>query len=200
MFGGGGGAGRPTGRRGRAAQGENVEAEIEIPFAIAADGGQHELRVDREGRVEHLTIKVPPGVATGSVIRLSGQGQPGRGGGPAGDLLVTIKVAPHPYFRRESNDLIIDVPISVSEAALGAKVEVPTLSEGVVVVTVPAVTSSGAKLRLRGKGVLDHKSGKRGDQYVVVKLVLPPKLDPKTLELFEQIAVAAPYHPRADLW
>lgn len=205
-FAGGGGAGaepifgRQAGRRARPARGENVEAEIEVPFQVAAEGGQHDLQIERDGRREHLTVKIPAGVATGSVIRLSGQGQPGHGGGPAGDLLVTIKVAPHPHFRREGNDLFVEVPITVSEAALGAKVEVPTLSEGTVVVTVPPGTSSGAKLRLRGKGVLSHKTRERGDLYVVVKLVLPPKLDAHTRALFEQIAAAAPHDPRAGLW
>ena len=115
-------------------------------------------------------------------------------------MLVTIQVKPHPYFRREGTDLLIDVPITVSEAALGAKVEVPTLAEGPIMVTIPAGTSSGAKLRLRGKGVHDHKTGGRGDMYVVVKLMLPGKLDAGTRALFEQIAAAAPHNPRTGLW
>lgn len=204
MFGGGGGGGSPfgpqAGRRGRAAQGANIEAEIEIPFVVAAEGGTQDLQLERAGKVERLSVKIPPGVATGSVIRLAGQGQAGRGGGPAGDLLVTIKVAPHSYFRREGSDLLIDVPITVSEAALGTKVEIPTLAEGPVVVTIPAGTSSGAKLRLRGKGVPDQKTRARGDLYVIVKLVLPPKLDEDARKLFEQIATIAPYNPRASLW
>lgn len=203
MFGGGAGAspfGPQAGRRGRAAQGANIEAEIEIPFVIAAEGGTQDLQLQRDGKLDHLSVKIPPGVSTGSVIRLAGQGQPGRGGGPAGDLLVTIKVAGHSYFRREGSDLLIDVPITVSEAALGTKVEIPTLAEGPVVVTIPAGTSSGAKLRLRGKGVPDQKTRARGDLYVIIKLVLPPKLDAATRGLFEQIAAAAPYNPRASLW
>ncbi len=203
MFGGAGGEqvfGRQARGRGRAVKEENVEAEIEIPFVVAAEGGQHNLHLDRGGRLETLSIKIPPGVSNGSVIRLSGQGQAGRGGGPAGDLLVTIKVVSHPYFRREGNDLLIDVPITVSEAALGAKAEVPTLAEGPIVVTVPPGTSSGAKLRLRGKGVIDPKTKSRGDQYVVVKLVLPPGIDARTRGLFEQIAAAIPYNPRTGLW
>lgn len=202
MFGGGAG-GSPfgqAGRRGRATSGANIEAEIEIPFVVAAEGGTQDLQLDRAGKVERLSVKIPPGVSAGSVIRLAGQGQAGRGGGPAGDLLVTIKVAPHSYFRREGSDLLIDVPITVSEAALGTKVEIPTLAEGPVVVTIPAGTSSGAKLRLRGKGVPDQKTRARGDLYVVIKLVLPPKLDDATRGLFEQIAAAAPYNPRASLW
>ena len=204
MFGGGAGGSpfgpQAGGRRGRAAQGANIEAEIEIPFVIAAEGGTQDLQLQRAGKLEHLSVKIPPGVSTGSVIRLAGQGNAGRGGGPAGDLLVTIKVAPHSYFRREGSDILIDVPITVSEAALGTKVEVPTLAEGPMVVTIPPGTSSGAKLRLRGKGVPDSKTRARGDLYVIIKLVLPPKLDAATHALFEQIAAAAPYHPRANLW
>ena len=204
MFGSGAGGSpfgpQAGGRRGRAAQGENIEADIEIPFVIAAEGGTQDLQLQRAGKLERLCVKIPPGVSTGSVIRLAGQGQVGRGGGPAGDLLVTIKVAPHSYFRREGSDILIDVPITVSEAALGTKVEVPTLAEGLLVVTIPPGTSSGAKLRLRGKGVPDQKTRTRGDLYVIIKLVLPPKLDAATRGLFEQIAAAAPYDPRASLW
>ena len=204
MFGGAGSGQSPFGRQGgrkqRASKGEDIPAEIEIPFVVAAEGGMHEVQLDRGGLIERLSVKIPAGVGSGSVIRLSGQGQAGRGGGPAGDLLVTIKVAPHPYFRREGSDLFVDVPITVSEAALGAKVEVPTLSEGRMMVTIPAGTSSGAKLRLRGKGVLDHKSRERGDLYVIIKLMLPPKLSPEARELFQQIAVTAPHDPRTDLW
>ncbi|RLT08139.1 MAG: J domain-containing protein [Planctomycetota bacterium] len=203
MFGGGAGGspfGQQAGRRGRAAQGANIEAEIEIPFVVATEGGMQDLQLDSAGKHERLSVKIPPGVSTGSVIRLAGQGQAGRGGGPAGDLLVTIKVASHSYFRREGSDLLIDVPLTVSEAALGTKVEIPTLAEGPMVVTIPPGTSSGAKLRLRGKGVPDQKTRARGDLYVVIKLVLPPKLDDATRRLFEQIAAAAPYNPRAGLW
>jgi DnaJ-class molecular chaperone len=202
MFG-GMGSGSPFGggtRHPRAARGGNIEAELEIPFVVAAEGGTHELTLDRSGQRERLSVKIPAGVSTGSVIRLAGQGQPGRNGGPAGDLLVTIKVAPHPYFRREGNDLMLDVPITVSEAALGTKVEIPTLAEGPIVVTVPAGTSSGARLRLRGKGVPDQKTKIRGDLFVVIKLVLPPNLDAATRGLFEKIAAAAPYNPRKGLW
>jgi DnaJ-class molecular chaperone len=176
---GGRSAGTQRGGRRRQPQsqkGEDIHHEIEVPFQVAALGGSHGIQLTRESGTERLTVKIPAGVENGSVIRLAGQGSPGFGGGPAGDLLLTIKVAPHPWFRREGRDLLLDVPITPAEGALGAKVEVPTLSEGDVSVTVPAGTSSGRKLRLRGKGIRDAKSGATGDQYVVVKIVVPKEL------------------------
>jgi DnaJ-class molecular chaperone len=198
----GGAFGGPAGRQGRrrSRAGENVEVEAEIPFQTAVEGGKYELGLNRDGKVERLSVKIPAGVDTGSLVRLSGQGQPGVGGGAAGDLLVRIRVAPHPWFRREGNDLSVEVPVSITEAALGAKVDVPTLSEGPVVVTIPAGTSSGAKLRLRGKGVVDLNSKKRGDQYVIVRIMAPQKLNDRARQLLEELAEAAPQSPRAGLW
>ena len=204
MFGGGGrggfggfGGGQ---RRQQAVKGEDLRTEIGVPFMLAAEGGSYELQVHRGSTAEKLNIKVPPGVDTGSVIRLSGQGRPGVGGGPAGDLLVTIRAHPHPYFRREGNNLLVDVPVTPSEAVLGAKIDVPTLNDGTVVLTVPPGTSSGAKLRLRGKGIPDRKTKTRGDQYVVIKVDVPQDLDEHSRSLYKQLAESNPVNPRADLW
>jgi len=201
VFGGafGGGGGRRQSRR-AASRGDNVEVEVDIPFQIAVEGGKYELGLDRGGKRESLTIKIPAGVDTGSLIRLSGQGHPGGNGGPAGDLLVRIRVAEHPWFRREGSNLLVDLPITVTEAALGAKVEVPTLSEGMVVVTIPPGTSSGAKLRLRGKGVVDRTTKEPGDQFVVVKIVVPRKPGDRARELFKELAEVEPQTPRGGLW
>lgn len=201
MFGGGGpAAGRAAGGRKAARKGSDAQVEAEVPFHVAVEGGEHSLHLDRDGKHERLAVKIPPGVDSGSVIRLGGQGQPGPGGGPPGDLLVTIRVAPHPYFRREGNNLLLDLPLTVTEAALGAKVDVPTLTEGKVTLTVPAGTSSGAKLRLREKGVMDRTTKKRGDQFVVVKIVVPQKVTGRAKELLEELAEVAPQTPRAGLW
>lgn len=194
-----GGGARGAGRRG-ASPGENFETEIEVPFHMAVDGGKYELSLQREGKTERLTVKIPAGVDNGSVVRLSGQGHPGFGGGPAGDLLVRIRVGPHPFFRREGTNLLVDVPVTITEAALGAKVDVPTLSEGTVVVTIPPGTSSGAKLRLRGKGAPDLSTKKRGDQFVVVKIVAPQNVNERAERLLRELADAAPQTPRAGLW
>jgi len=155
MFGSGGGrGGNPFGggggRRGqpRPQKGNDVKAEITVPFIVAVEGGEHSLSVQQGSTTERLTVKIPAGIDDGQTIRLAGQGGAGIAGGLSGDLLVTIHIAPHPWFRREGLNLLLDVPLSPSEAALGAKIDVPTLSEGEVVLSVPPGTSSGAKLLL----------------------------------------------------
>lgn len=180
--------------------GQDIDLEVEIPFQTAAEGGNYDLFLQRDGRDEPITVKIPPGVDTGKIIRLAGLGQPGTGGGKPGNLMVRIVVAKHPWFRREGRDLLIDVPISVTEAALGAKVDVPTLSEGTVRVTIPPGTSSGAKLRLKGKGVLFAATRQRGDMYVVLKIMLPPQMSDKARELLKQFGEEAPFDPRGGLW
>ena len=196
---GGAGGGRKQSRR-AARRGEDVEVEVEIPFQTAVEGGKYDLSLDRDGKHESLSIKIPAGVDTGSLVRLAGQGHAGANAGPAGDLLVRIKVAAHPLFRREGSNLLLDLPVTITEAALGAKVEVPTLSEGRVVVTIPAGTSSGSKLRLRGKGVLDRSTKERGDQFAVIKIVVPRKPGDRACELLKELAEVEQLSPRRDLW
>jgi DnaJ-class molecular chaperone len=191
--GGGRGGTRPT------PPGEDLEASVRVPFETAARGGKVDVHLDRNGRTETLSVKVPAGVAEGSVIRLAGQGQPSAFGGSPGDLLLTIAVEPHRCFRREDNDLLLDVPITPSEAVLGTKVDVPTLSEGMVVVTIPPGTSSGVKLRLRGKGVVDPQTKQTGDQYVVVKIVVPKDAPAALKQLYRQ-AAEHESSPRTGLW
>ena len=118
------------------------------------------------------------------------------GGGPNGDLMVKIRVAPHPYFRRDGANLLVDVPISPTEAALGAKVDVPTLSEGLVTVTVPAGSASGTRLRLRGKGIINRKTNEPGDLYAILQIVVPKNLDDRSRELLEEFAELRPEDPR----
>jgi DnaJ-class molecular chaperone len=202
LFGGMGGRSRGHAQaRNRPSAGQDLETEIEIPFHVAVEGGQHSLPIRRQnGNVERLNVKIPAGVETGSVIRLSGQGQPGTHGCPPGNLRLTVKVAPHPYFRREGSNILLDVPITPYEAALGTKVEVPTVKEGNVTLTIPPGTSSGAKLRLSGLGAPDPKTKKRGDQFVVVKIVVPKTIDDETRTRYEQLAAKSPFSPRENLW
>ena len=186
----GGGQASPGGRRGKraSARGEDSRATVKVDFETAVAGGTVDVRIERGGTVETLGVKVPAGVSEGQVIRLAGQGNPGLRGGAAGDLLLRIEVLPHPYFRREGSNLLLDVPITPPEAVLGAKVDVPTLSEGRVVVKVPPGTSSGMKLRLRGKGVLDPQTKQVGDQFVVIKIVLPKTISDNDKALYQQLA------------
>ena len=204
MFGGGGGGASPFGgggrRQTRPTKGENVDVDIRIPFQIGVEGGEHELTLRTGAKVDRLTAKIPPGIPDGGKVRLAGQGHPGRGGGGAGDVIVTVRISPHPWFRREGTTLLVDIPITPSEAALGGKVDVPTLTDGTVVMSIPPGTSSGAKLRLREKGAPDVKTGKRGDQLAVVKIVVPKELSPEAEELYRQLAEAEPHTPREDLW
>ena len=200
LFGGGAGGRGATGhsRRGRA--GQDVQLEVDIPFRIAVEGGNYELQFERSGQHERLMVKIPAGVDTGSVVRLGGQGEPGSAGGPPGDLLVKINVAADPVFRREGQNLLLDLPLTIAEAVLGTKVEVPTINEGLVTLTIPPGTSSGMKLRLRGKGVPDRQSGQRGDQFVVIKVVVPKKLDPAAEEALKKFDSLTPLEPRKGLW
>ena len=201
MFGGGGGNPFGGGRRQpRARKGQNVEAEITVPFQIGVEGGDYELSVQTSGKVERITVKIPPGIGDGQKVRVAGQGHPGHGGGAAGDVIVAVRISGHPWFRREGTTLLVDVPITPTEAALGAKIDVPTLTEGTVVMSIPPGTSSGSKLRLRGKGVPDRKSGQRGDQLAVIKIVTPKDLSEEAQDLYRRLEQAAPQTPRDGLW
>ena len=150
-------------------------------------------------RTETLNVRIPPGVADGGRIRLRGKGAPGLGGGPPGDLWATVRVRPHPVFRREGRNLIVDVPLTIAEAIRGAKIEVPTL-DGRATLTVPPGTDSGQKLRLRGKGIAAPGGGALGDLYVVVQIRVPKQLDADALEKLDALAGAGPEDPRKELF
>jgi DnaJ-class molecular chaperone len=219
-FGGGGGEGasifeelfsRMGGRAGRGARGagragmrgQDAEAPIDLAFDQAVKGVSTTLTVQRPAadgamRPERLEVRIPPGVRDGQRLRLRGKGSPGVGGGPAGDLYLVIRAEPHPYFRREGQDIYIDVPISVSEAALGTTVDVPTI-HGRTAVRIPPGTASGTKLRLRGQGVSDAQGIGRGDQYCVIKIVPPRKLSDEQRKVFEHLRDAEAENPRADV-
>ena len=138
-------------------------------------------------KAQSLNIKIPPGVDSGSRLKLRGEGEAGRNGGPAGDLYVVINVEEHPLFTRQDNDIVCEVPISFAQAALGAEIEVPTI-EGKLKMKVAAATQSGTVLRLRGKGVPDLRGSGRGDQLVRVVVETPRKLTPRQRELLEEFA------------
>jgi curved DNA-binding protein len=150
-------------------RGPDQESEITIDFASAVKGGTFTLRTGESE--EPVTVRIPPGADEGSVLRIPGLGGAGAAGGPRGDLLLRIHVRPHPYFRREKNDLHLDLPINASEAYIGAKVKVPT-PDGTVALKVPAHTQSGQVARLKGKGVA-KKNAPPGDLYVHFSVQLP---------------------------
>ena len=154
------------------------------------------------GRViknERIAVKIPPGVDNGSNIRIQGKGQAGPVGGPPGDLYIVTRVRPHPFFERKGDNLYCEVPITVTEAALGAKIEVPTV-DGKASMRIPPGTGSGQVFRLRGMGVPYLKGSGRGDQFVTVKIVVPQNLDARSQELFRELGRLSPEDPRRALW
>jgi DnaJ-class molecular chaperone len=153
-------------------RGGDLSYTLTVDFLEAAKGAQKRLSFP-DGRT--LDVNVPAGTVTGSVLRLRGQGQPGMGGGPAGDALIEITVEPHPLFRRDGNNVLVDLPVTLAEAVQGGKINVPTI-DGPVSMTVPAGSNTGTKLRLRGRGIAP-KGGTAGDQYITLKVVLPKEPD-----------------------
>jgi DnaJ-class molecular chaperone len=172
----------PAGRRGRKARPRPPqEADVTVPFDIAALGGPLNLRVDGQ----EVSVKVPPGLEDGKVLRLAGQGAGGA------DLHLRVRVLPHDRFRIEDGNLTVTVPISIAEAVLGATIDVPLLDGGLASVKVPPGTSAGARLRLKGKGV------KGGDAYVVLKIVVPKTVSERGQELIREFGKLYPENPRS---
>lgn len=202
FLGGAGGASRRSRRKPAAEplRGQDVECPVTITFDEAIRGTTRDVRLtDRDGRsrTATITVKVPAGVRDGQRIRLKEKGSATPSGGPRGDLYIICNVEPHPYFRRLGNDILLEVPLSITEAALGAKVEIPTL-DGLTVLTIPPGTPSGVKLRLKGKGVKPAGDKPRGDQYCLVHIVPPRSLTPRERELLEQLRSASGESPRKD--
>jgi DnaJ-class molecular chaperone len=183
-FGGFGGAAAPPQR------GADVRAQLEIDLEDAIQGARKRISFS-DGRTIDVTI--PKGAAEGQVLRLKGQGSPGRAG--AGDALIELVVRPHPIFRREGDNLVMDLPVSVPDAVLGAKIEAPT-PEGPVTLTVPKGSNAGSTLRLKGRGLAHAKGGGRGDLMARLQIVLPDKIDPDLEQFAETWRKDRPYTPR----
>ncbi len=147
--------------------------------------------------METLTVKIPAGIESGKTIRLRGQGEPAPGSGPAGDLLVTMRVAPHSFFSRDGMNLHVRVPVTIGEAALGAKVDVPT-PHGTITMTIPAGTSSGKRIRAKGYGVRT-KDGTRGDLYAEILIAIPKSIDEASAELIRKFEAKQTEMPREEL-
>jgi len=185
-------AGATAGFGPTAGKGRDVASEIAIPLEQAVRGVRTTLALQRPGqdgstRTERIEVGIPAGVRDGQRLRLRGRGGPSPGGGPAGDLYLTVRVQPHPFFRRQGRDIYIDLPITPSEAALGATVEVPTVHGARTSVRVPPGTGGGRRLRLKGQGVRGRGDAQAGDQYCVLRIVPPAGLDPRQKELFREL-------------
>jgi len=201
MFRGAGGGGRTTRGRKRAAQtpGADLTARIDVPFQLAIEGGKTDVRIDRDGASETISVTIPQGLPDGGRMRLRGQGLPGSGGGPAGDLLLEVRVEQHPVYRREGDTLELVLPVTLAEAIEGAKVDVPT-PWGTISLRIPPGTSGGRRLRAAGMGVR-HTNGAKGDLIAVVQIMLPEMTDAATRERLLEAAKAAAgtAAPRATL-
>ncbi len=196
----GGGRGGPRQRSSRAAppqRGANVRHELEIPLSTAVVGGKTEFYLNRGGGQEKLSVTIPPGVDSGSKIRLREQGHPSPNGGPQGDLILLMKISDHPFFRRQGRNLQLELPVTLAEAVLGSKIDVPTPS-GTVSLSIPEGTSGGRRLRLKGQGV-KQRDGTAGDLIVEVQIHLPDTIDDESKRLVEQFDQNNPMSVRADL-
>jgi len=194
-----GAGGATRGQRGASRRrGADLTHELQIPFTTSVTGGEAQVSVQRPtGRVETISVKIPPGIEDGKKIRIRGQGEPAPQGGTPGDILITIRVALHPYFQRRGNNLIARVPLTVGEAAAGGKVDVPT-PHGTVSLNVPPGTSSGTKLRVKGYGVAP-KGSAAGDLLAEVMIVLPKNLSEADRQAMLDIDRRYGQDPRANL-
>jgi DnaJ-class molecular chaperone len=182
------------GARSAKMRGQDLQYRLEVDLLEAVRGAKRRITLPDGGA---LDLTIPEGTADGHVLRLKGKGGPGIGGGPAGDALIELTIKPHPLFSRQGDDIVIELPITLDEAVLGGKIEVPTVS-GRVALTIPKGSSSGQTLRLRGKGV-KSRGGKQGDQLVRLKVVMPPEIDSELQEFMQKWREGHRYDPRADL-
>lgn len=175
-------------------RGGDVRYHLAADFLSAANGARPQLALP-DGST--ITVTIPPGTRDGQVLRLKGKGRPGYNGGEPGDALIEIEVRPHPLFKREDDNIRIELPVSLAEAVLGGKVKTPTPS-GDVMLSIPKGANSGTVLRLKGKGVV-RPDGSHGDQYVTLKVMLPEKPDAELEEFIARWSEAKAYDPRRTM-
>ncbi|HWK47723.1 MAG TPA: DnaJ C-terminal domain-containing protein [Stellaceae bacterium] len=185
-FGGQGFGGQGRAGRGFAAKGPDAQYSLTVDFLDAANGAVRRLTLP-DGRT--LDVTIPEGLQDGQVLRLKGQGMPGFGGGPAGDALIEVRVTPHPLFRRDGDDIVLDLPVTLKEAVLGAKVQVATL-KGPVTLTIPPHSTTGTRLRLKNRGIAG------GHQFVDLKVALPTGEEPELSAFLETWTPRHPFDPR----
>ncbi|MFT4077932.1 DnaJ C-terminal domain-containing protein [Rhodomicrobium sp.] len=174
-------------------RGMDYRYNLEISFLEAVNGVKKRVQFPDN---ETLDITVPAGVESGQTLRLRHKGGPGAGRGEPGDALIELKIQPHPLFARDGDNITLELPVSLHEAVLGSRVEVPTIG-GRVTVAIPKGASSGQVLRLRGKGVTNARTGTHGDQLITLKIMLPPAIDPELERFMQEWAKKHPYDPRA---
>jgi DnaJ-class molecular chaperone len=184
-------------RRGEAgagfrARGADRHFTLTVDFVTAATGGKQRLSLAPE---EWLDVTIPAGVEDGQVLRLRGKGGPGFGGGTSGDALIEVHVAAHPLFRRDGDNVLLELPVSLAEAVLGARVSVPTVT-GLVTMTIPKGSDTGRQLRLRGKGIQKKSPG---DEIVTLKVFVGPSSDPELAAFLEKWAPQHPFDPREEM-
>ena len=197
LFGGMGGGGfrGPSGRR-MARRGSDIEGELMVTLAEVLSGSTREVTLQRgAGKMETYRVKIPAGIREGQRIRLAGKGESGRSGGEAGDLYLRVRFARHPDLRVEGSDLCVDLDLAPWEAVLGASVPVPTLN-GAVMLKIPAGSTAGQKLRLRGQG-LPREDGGRGDLYAILGIAVPAEVGPEEKKLWEKLAQESRWRPGA---
>ncbi|MCH7814710.1 MAG: DnaJ domain-containing protein [Planctomycetes bacterium] len=193
------------GQRGRArraappARGQDVQRKVNLAFEVALRGTSIEIDVgarNGSGHAQTLTVKIPAGVDDGQRIRVKGRGYPGSNGGPPGNLYLIVSVRPHPHWRRQGRDLFIDLPLTLTQASLGAKVDLAT-PDGTVTITVPPGTDGGSKLRLAGQGIA-KRGGSRGDLYAVTRIAVLAKPTARQRELLEELAATLDHNADPD--
>jgi DnaJ-class molecular chaperone len=193
---GGAGGGGNGGARQFKLRGEDRRYLLRVDFLDAINGANKRLDLP-DGK--SLDVRIPAGLRDGQILRLGGQGGAGLGGGPPGDALIEVHVEPHPLFRREGDDIHLELPVALTEAVLGAKVAVPT-ADGNVTMSIPANSNSGRVLRLKGKGApKPGLMGERGDEYVTLKVMLPDQAEPELAAFLKDWAPKHPYDPRSKL-
>jgi curved DNA-binding protein len=202
-----GGSGAPRGARARRgfgsygaappSPGRDVSGEVVISLEEAYHGTTKRLSIEGREGVEAIDVRIPPGVKEGSRVRVAGKGEPGQGAA-AGDLYLSVRMRPHPLYKRKDDDLYVDVPVTFSEAALGAEIEVPSLS-GKSRIKVPPGSQAGRLMRLRGKGMPHLKGGGHGDLFAKLVIVVPKELSERELKLMKELAEIRSENPRAHL-
>jgi curved DNA-binding protein len=169
-------------------RGEDLEYNLSITLEEAATGAEKKIALRQANKTQELKVKIPPGINSGQKLRLPGKGSPGLSGGPAGDIYLNIQVLPHPVFTREGDDIVTEVSVKFSQAALGTSIDVPTLNGQSKRIKIPAGTQCSMRIRMKGFGLTHFKGGGKGDEYVKVNVIVPKKLTEKQQELVKKLS------------